>query len=104
MSKKNEYEAMNNEVASRFLSLANDQKTKREKKADTVKEVKEKKEKRLHSFLMEPGILRMLQKYARVRNRSITDIVNTSIFEYMKRNPPTEAEIKAFSELNDIEF
>ena len=101
MSKKNEYEAMNNEVASRFLSLANDQKTKREKKADTVKA---KREKKLHSFLMDTSILRMLQKYARVRNRSITDIVNTSIFEYMKRNPPTEAEIKAFAELNDIEF
>ena len=101
MSKKNEYEAMNNEVASRFLSLANDQKTKREKKADTVKA---KREKKLHSFLMDTSILRMLQKYARVRNRSITDVVNTSIFEYMQRNAPTEAEIKAFAELNDIEF
>ena len=101
MSKKNEYEAMNNEVASRFLSLANDQKTKREKKADTVKA---KREKKLHSFLMDTSILRMLQKYARVRNRSITDIVNTSIFEYMKRNPPTEAEIKAFTEMDNINF
>ena len=101
MTKKRNFEEANNEVAVKFMSLANEQKknTKKEPKTDDKKQ-----KKKLHSFLMDPYILQMLQRYARIRNVSITDIVNTAIFQYMKRNPPKEEEYKAFAELNDIKF
>lgn len=99
MTKKRNYEEANNEVAVKFMSIANEKKQNR--KAETNKP---KQKKKLHSFLVDPYILEMLQKYARIRNMPITDIVCMALYEYMKRNPPKEEEYKAFAELNDIEF
>ena len=99
MTKKRDFEEANNEVAAKFMSLANEQKQNR--KAETNKP---KPKKKLHSFLVDPYILEMLQRYARIRNVPITVVVNKAIYEYMKRNPPKDAEYKAFAELNDIEF
>ena len=99
MAKKRDFEAASNEVAAKFMSLANEQKQNR--KAETNKP---KPKKKLHSFLVDPYILEMLQRYARIRNMPITDIVCMALYEYMKRNPPKEEEYKAFADLNDIEF